>query len=455
MKVVILCGGEGARLFPLSRESFPKQFIKIGKESFLEKTYKRAQKLAKKDDIFISTNERYVFLVKDILGNNVNIITEPDMKNTAPAMLYSIKWITEEDKKSLNDVMVFLPSDHEIKPISSFVNDIKRAVRLAENGFIVLLGINPTKPETGYGYIKKGKPLTDGFLAEEFKEKPSFKEAEEFLRSGEYLWNSGIYIAKASLILEELKNVSEELFPFIEYSREKLKEHFKNLPSISIDHALSERSKKLALLPASFQWSDIGSWDSLYELYPKEKDSNVILGNVASYYSKDSMILGNERIIVTLGIENTIVVDTPDVVLVAKRGETQKIKEIVKDLKSLGKKEAVEHTVSFRPWGSYEVLLTGERFKVKRVKIKPQKRLSLQLHHHRAEHWIVVKGTAKVTIGDKTFYLHENESTYVPKSTLHRIENVGKIPLEIIEIQTGEYVEEDDIIRVEDDWQRD
>ncbi len=450
MKVVILSGGEGTRLFPLSRESFPKQFIKINGKSFLEKTFERCLNICDKKNIFISTNEKYLFLVKDILGDDVNIITEPATRNTAPAILYAIKSLNARKE----EVIAFCPSDHEIKPTSAFVDDMKKAKELAEKDFIVLLGIKPSKAETAYGYIRKGKSINSAYIAEEFKEKPSLQDAQNFVKSGNYLWNSGIYIAKAKVFLEEFKNLSPEISPFVDYSLTQLQKNYHQLPSISVDYAISEKSKRLVVLPASFEWSDVGSWDSLYELYSKDEKENATEGNVLNFNTKRSFIVGNERMIITLGVEDIIVADTPDVVLIAKKGESQKVKDVVNTLKEMGKREAVEHIISYRPWGSYEVLLKGERFKVKRVKVKPGKRLSLQLHHHRAEHWIVVKGTAKITIGERTFYLHENESAYVPKSTLHRIENVGKVPLEIIEIQTGEYVEEDDIIRFEDDWQR-
>ncbi|NPA15274.1 MAG: mannose-1-phosphate guanylyltransferase/mannose-6-phosphate isomerase [Deferribacteres bacterium] len=450
MKAVILSGGEGTRLFPLSRESFPKQFVKLNGKSLLEKTFERCLTVCDRKEIFISTNEKYVFLVKDTLGEDVNVITEPAARNTAPAILYAIKNIKADE----SEVIAFCPSDHEIYPTSAFAEDMKKAEELASKGYIVLFGIRPSKPETGYGYIKKGEPIESAYKAEEFREKPSFEEAKRFVESNQYLWNSGIYVARADTFLNEFKKVADELSPFVDHEPEQLKKEFEKLPSISIDYAVAERSSKLVVLPASFNWSDVGSWDSLYELYPKDEKGNAVKGDVFAVDTANSFIAGDKRLVITLGIEDIVVADTPDVVLIAKRGHTQKVKDVVNALKKMGKKEAVEHTVSYRPWGSFEVLLKGERFKVKRVKVKPGKKLSLQLHHHRAEHWIVVKGTARITIGDKTFYLHENESAYVPKSTVHRIENVGKIPLEIIEIQTGEYLEEDDIIRLEDDWER-
>ena len=421
----------------------------------MEKTFERTLSLTDKESIAISTNQNYIFLIKELLGNDVKIIQEPSIKNTAPAILYAIKKGLEEFQWQEDDVFAFFPSDHEIRPIEKFAESIEKAVKCAEEGYISLLGIEPTRPDTNYGYIKRGKPLKYGFIAEEFIEKPPLEKALSMIRENNFYWNSGIYIAKAGILLEELEKTSPELKDFVKMNTEELEKNFDKIPAISIDYALSERSKKLAVIPANFFWSDVGSWEAIHELMEKDEKGNVITGKVISLDTKNSFTYSpNEKLVITIGLNNMVVINTEDVLLIAEKGKTHLIKDVVKELKEKGIKSAVEHKTIYRPWGHYQVLLEGERFKVKKVFVKPGKRLSLQRHHHRAEHWVVVKGTAKITINDEERYIHENESVYVPKSALHRIENVGKIPLEIIEVQTGEYVEEDDIERIEDDWKR-
>ena len=456
MKSVILSGGGGTRLFPISRESFPKQFIRLsGQESLIEKTYKRALLISSPEDVAVSTSERYELLTVDRLGSGIRLIIEPEPRNTTGAILFAVKYACETFGWDEEEVFAFMPSDHEISPNEAFRETLLKAERIAQEGFIVVIGIRPDHPATGYGYIRIGEPLPEGYRVERFVEKPSEERAREMLEEGNYLWNSGIYVGKAKTFLEELKRCAPEFAPFVDMDLEELKENFSKLPSMAIDYSLAERSSKMAVVPAGFNWSDVGSWDALSELLPKdEKGNSVAAKDAVIMDAKNTTIIARKTIPIVIGTEDLIVVEDSDVLLVAKKGTTQKVKEAVAILKSKGRKEAVEHKRVHRPWGYYEVLLTGDRFKVKKIHVLPGKRLSLQMHHHRSEHWVVVKGTAKITVGEKTFFLHENESTYVPKSTLHRIENVGKIPLEIVEIQAGEYVEEDDIIRVEDDWER-
>lgn len=275
------------------------------------------------------------------------------------------------------------------------------------------------------------------------------------VEDGSYYWNSGIYVGKGKLFLEELKNVSQEFAPFVEMELKELEKHFEEIPSISIDYSLAEKTQKLAMIPAQFSWNDIGSWDAVYEELPKDSKGNILPENGIAIETQNTMVLANNTLPVTIGVKDLLVIEDKDVLLIAKKGESQRVKEVVEILRQRKNREVIQHPRVYRPWGYYEELLKGDRFKVKKIHILPGKRLSLQMHHHRAEHWVVVKGTAKVMVDGKEMFVHENESVFVPKSTLHRLENVGKIPLEIVEIQTGEYVEEDDIIRVEDDWGRD
>ncbi len=452
MKVVLLSGGGGTRLFPLSRESYPKQFLKIGGESFIQKAFRRALALTSKDEIAVSTNERYAFIVKEHLGD-ARLIEEPVARNTTAAFIYAIKVGVEEFGWDIRDVFAFLPTDHEISPDDAFAEDLRTASDEAEKGRIVVIGVPPKAPKTGFGYIKasgNGKVRE----VESFVEKPSEEKARRMLNEGGYFWNSGIYVGRGDVILDELVRVSPEFSPFVEMGVEELKKRFSEVSSIAIDYSLAEKTDRLSMVVADFSWNDVGSWDALYEVSPKNGEGNVVSKDALVMDAKRCLVFSEDTIPILIGVEDLVVVESKDVLLVAKRGETQRVRDAVKLLKERGFKEAVEHKRVYRPWGYYEVLLVGDRFKVKKVHVKPGRRLSLQMHHHRAEHWVVVRGTAKVILGDREVFVHENESVYVPKSTLHRIENVGKIPLEIVEVQTGEYVEEDDIIRVEDDWGR-
>jgi len=469
MKFVILAGGSGTRLWPLSRKSFPKQFLKLNEnKSLLQKTVERFLKVVSSEDIIIMTNKDYKFLVFAELKNSSfnipekNIILEPDIKNTAPAIALAMKFALEKLKVSQEDVLFVSPSDHIIKPEDEFLKYLKKAEILAKKGYIVTFGIKPDKPETGYGYIKakndkQNDELLDlgAFLVEKFTEKPDLKIAKKYLSEGNYFWNSGMFCFSIKTMKEEFAKFEPEIAKIFDLNFEETVKNFSKLPEISIDYAVMEKTNKAVVLPLDIYWNDIGSWNAVYEALDKDEAQNVKIGEIISIDTKNSLILSNKRLVVACGVEDLAIIDTDDAILIIKKDMSQKVRDIVNLLKKNKHPSVLEHKTVFRPWGSYTVLEEGPRYKIKKVVVNPGAKLSLQMHYHRSEHWIVVKGTAKVTIGNKESFLHENESVFVPPTTLHRLENPEKIPLEIIEVQSGEYLEEDDIVRFDDIYGRD
>ncbi|MCM2267876.1 MAG: mannose-1-phosphate guanylyltransferase/mannose-6-phosphate isomerase [Elusimicrobiales bacterium] len=463
MKAVILAGGSGTRLWPVSRYGLPKQFIKLnGGKSLLCQTVERLAAVVPLRDIFVITNDDYRFHVQADLRSvspdmENNVILEPVGRNTAPAIALVIKYCQEKLKCGKDEVVFICPSDHIIEPVEKFARYAKQAEGAAKAGSIVTFGIKPSRPETGYGYIKKGgKAAGNGgvFRVEKFAEKPNLKTAEKYLAAGSYYWNSGMFAFTIGTMLAEFKAYSPEISRKMPQTLARMIADFKNMPSISIDYAVMEKSRKAAVLPIDILWSDVGSWDSLHEVIKPDLDGNVKVGDILALDTKRTIMMGEKRLISTIGLKDLIIIDTADALLVARRGQAQRVKEVVDALKERKRKEVVEHTTTYRPWGSYTILEEGPRYKIKRIVVKPTQKLSHQLHYHRSEHWIIVKGTAKVTIGKKASIIHENESTYVPKSTEHRLENPGKVPLEMIEVQNGEYVGEDDIVRYTDNYGR-
>lgn len=460
MKAIILAGGVGTRLWPLSRESYPKQFLKLNKDnSLLQQTIDNISGFIPAEDIIIVTNRQYLFHVKSDLKNSTlgieNIILEPRVRNTAPAIAFGAKYCLEKLKCNPEEVVFAFPSDHVIKPKEKFLEYLKKAASVAKSGLIVTFSIRPIKPETGYGYIKIGKKIGECFEVEKFIEKPDYEQACKYLKEGDYFWNAGIFSFRIDTILEEIKRYSPEIYKNLDGDFEEVQEKFENMPNISIDYAVMEKSDKVVTVPMDIYWNDVGCWDFLYEALEKDNQGNAKVGDIIDIDTKDCLILADKRLVTTIGLKDLLIIETADAVLIANRGETQKVKDLVNILKKKGRKEFGEHTTSYRPWGNYTVLEEGKRYKIKKITVYPGERLSLQMHHHRSEHWIVVRGTARIRIGDEERFIHENESTYVPKSTLHRLENPGKIPLELIEVQNGEYVEEDDIIRFDDQYGRD
>ncbi|GMQ79539.1 MAG: mannose-1-phosphate guanylyltransferase/mannose-6-phosphate isomerase [Anaerolineae bacterium] len=459
---VILSGGSGTRLWPLSREHYPKQlFCLTGEETLLQQTVSRLDGLEDVADPLLVCNEEHRFFVAEQIRqlgkSHAGIILEPEGRNTAPALTLAALSLLKNKQDAL---MLVMPADHMIQDKSAFHAAIKQGIPLAEAGRIVTFGIPPVFAATGYGYIRKGT----GDTVAAFVEKPDTGTARQYLDSGDYLWNSGIFMMQASTWLDELNRYRPEIS---EACRAALdggnkdgdfhrvnKEAFLACPSDSIDYAVMEKSKHAAVVPMDAGWSDIGAWSTLWEVSERDAHGNVIRGDIYAHETRNTLLIAQHRFLAAVGLEDIIVVETPDAVLVTCKDQAQNVKEIVQRLKSEQRSEFQTHRRVYRPWGYYEGVDAGERFQVKRLTIKPGAALSLQMHHQRAEHWVVVKGTAKVTCGDEIFELTENHSTYIPLGTRHRLENPGNIPLEIIEVQSGDYLGEDDIIRFEDKYNR-
>lgn len=461
MKVVILAGGKGTRLFPLSRECLPKQFLHIaGNDSLLAQTIKRMLHLVSPEDIVIVTNDAFIFHVeaelKNIHAEKAHIITEPVGRNTAPAIAYAAAYCRDVLKCDATETLFVCPSDHLIRTAEKFSETAKKAEVIAQEGYIVILGVVPDSPKTGYGYIEKGDILPNhlGFKVKRFVEKPDKDRAEQFIKTHNYLWNAGMFMFPINLLWQELQAYNKEIYAITKNKYNSIALEFDLMPDISIDYAVAEKSQHMAIVPlANVYWNDIGSFDAISEVLSGE-DGNTIHGDVLTEDCHNSMILGEKRLIAGIGLDDVMVVDTPDVLLVARKGESQKVKQIVSKLKEQKRKEVSENVTMYRPWGTYTILAEGPGYKVKRIVVNPGQKLSLQLHYHRSEHWTVISGTGKCTLEDKTVIFRENESTYIPIGVKHRLENPGKIPLAIIEVQNGKYLGEDDIVRFDDIYGR-
>jgi mannose-1-phosphate guanylyltransferase/mannose-6-phosphate isomerase len=459
---VLLAGGSGSRLWPISRELYPKQLVSfVGTDSLIQNTIKRLSPVMESSKIRVVCGEEHFFEIARHLEeigvpSKGKIFKEPCGRNTAPAILLAILNILKTEKDA---VILIFPSDHVIKNIEGFQEKLKTAVSLARMNYIVTFGIKPDYPETGYGYIEGSSRVKNGaFSIKRFVEKPDEKTANRYLKAGNFFWNSGMFAFKASVLLKEFRTFEPSLLKsmqkMLSVKTAITLEKYKTLPDISIDYAIMEKTGKGVVLPSDFGWSDIGSWKSLYDFSPKDNNNNVVEGDVIVRDTKHCLIRGTNRLIVTNNIENIVVIETPDTVFVSDLEKSKNVKFIVQDLKKKGRKEYKTHTTVYRPWGTYTILEESKNTKMKRIVVYPGAKLSLQMHHHRSEHWIVVHGTAKIVNGDQTIFLEENQSTYVAKTSPHRLENPGRIPLHLIEVQIGNYLEEDDIVRFDDDFGR-
>ena len=469
---VILCGGSGSRLWPLSRKSYPKQFLALEGNSdltLLQKTLKRLESFKNLSEPIIICNEDHRFLVAeqcrsiDIVPEE--IILEPVGKNTASAIALASLRALDINKESN---LIVLSSDHIIQNESQFLKAVECGLNLSFNNKIVTFGVIPNRPETGYGYIQTENKIDinnlKGHEIKKFIEKPNYKNALEYISQGNYVWNSGIFIFKASVILKELEKYSKNNLDIIKSSLIKSKRDldflridknlFEKCENISIDNAVMEKTELGVVVPIDNGWSDIGSWYSLWQCSEKDKNSNYIKGQVYSEQSSNNYIRSEGRLIVTIGIMNMVIVETDDVVLISDMKKTQEVKNVVQRLEKEGFRESLSHNLVHRPWGSYQSMLKEQRWQVKLIKVKPNSSLSLQMHHHRSEHWVVVKGTAKVEIDGEDRLLSENQSVYIPIGKSHRLTNPGKMNLELIEVQSGPYLEEDDIVRFDDNYGR-
>lgn len=458
MYSIILCGGSGTRLWPLSRKNFPKQFLKLYSDySLLQETFLRMEKVVGKENIFLVTNQENYFNVfnqiKEIYPEfeKTQIIVEPASLNTAPAIALGVKYLVDVVGVRKDAPIIVNPADHYIGKPEAYIKIAKAAMKKV-GGNIGTIGITPTAPETGFGYIKKGKKEGAFWKVDSFKEKPDKKTAEEYLESGQYVWNSGMYIFNAKAFSDELKKYSPKLFSAYCKKYQDFSDNFSKLVSEAIDTAVSEKSKKVVVFEGDFGWSDIGSFDALAEVKKqskKHKDRHVLLDSKNVYVNTTT-----NKLIAACGVEDLIVVENNDCILIQKRGKSEDVKKVVNYLKE-NKYDEIEHNViGYRPWGTYEVLVDEDNHKVKKITVLPGASLSLQSHQHRSEHWVVVIGTAKVVNGENLLTLHENESTYIPAKAKHQLSNPGKVNLEIIEVQTGDYLGENDIVRYKDDYGR-
>ena len=466
---VILCGGSGSRLWPLSRDLYPKQFLTLtGTLSLLQATVKRAAAVSAENPILVS-NEAHRFLVAEQVSSMgakwSDLILEPVARNTAPAIAAAALRLQATQPDA---VMLVMPSDQQIDDAGQFAFAVKAAVEAAESGRLVTFGVQPTFPATGYGYIRATERVNPSVVkalaVAQFVEKPDEQKAQGFLQTGEYLWNSGMFVFKASTFIQALERHAPAMLSAVRKAVDAGKHDmdffrldkvaFESSPSDSIDYAVMEKTDRASVVSLNLGWNDVGAWDAVWDISDKDANGNVSSGDVVMHNTRNSLVHASGRLVSTIGVEDIVVVETADAVMVARKDRAQDVKKIVEALKATQRNESQHHRQVFRPWGSYDSIGNGDRFQVKRIVVKPGARLSLQMHHHRAEHWIVVSGTARVRKGSEEFLMTENQSCYIAVGETHYLENPGVIPLELIEVQSGSYLGEDDIVRFEDRYGR-
>ncbi|MFV3303886.1 mannose-1-phosphate guanylyltransferase/mannose-6-phosphate isomerase [Pseudomonas sp. NY15181] len=465
---VILSGGSGSRLWPLSRKQYPKQFLALtGDHTLFQQTLERLVFDGMEAPVVVSNQEHRFIVQEQLEALNLKtqaILLEPFGRNTAPAVAIAAMKLIAEGR---DELLLILPADHVIEDQRAFQRALALATNAAEKGEMVLFGVPASRPETGYGYIKSGdeRGLPDGVIrVERFIEKPDEARARQFVEEGGYYWNSGMFLFRASRFLEELKKHDTDIYDTCLLALERSQRDgdvvsidaatFECCPDNSIDYAVMEKTRRACVVPLSAGWNDVGSWSSIWEVHEKDANGNVTMGDVVVHDSRNCLVHGNGKLVSVVGLEDIVVVETKDAMMIAHKDHVQDVKKVVNQLDAAGRSETQNHCQVYRPWGSYDSVDMGGRFQVKHITVKPGARLSLQMHHHRAEHWIVVSGTAQVTCDDQTFLLTENQSTYIPIASVHRLANPGKIPLEIIEVQSGSYLGEDDIERLEDVYGR-
>lgn len=461
IKAVLLAGGSGTRLWPLSRATHPKQFLALhGEDTMLQATVKRLDGLNIESSLTICNEEHRFFVAEQLREINKlgSIILEPIGRNTAPAIALAA-FAAEGDP-----LLLVLAADHVIQDEAAFTQAVTEAIPFAEAGKLVTFGIVPNEPHAGYGYVKKGQKIKGGFAVDGFVEKPSSDVAQEYLNSGDYLWNSGMFLFRASRYLEELKKYRSDIFdacevsivnsePDLDFIRVK-KDQFMACPSDSVDYAVMEKTSDAVVVPMHAGWSDIGSWSSLWDISEKDEEGNSTHGDAILHNTHNSFIKTDGNLVAAIGVDDLVIVSTKDALMVAHKDSVQDVSIVTAKLKADSRKEWKLNREVFRPWGKYDALDSGERYQVKRITVKPGAKLSVQMHHHRSEHWVVVCGVARVTNGENTFLLAENESTYIEAGVVHALENPGKLDLELIEVQSGSYLGEDDIVRINDIYGR-
>jgi len=463
---IIMAGGSGTRLWPLSRHLYPKQFHALaGERTMLQETVLRLSGLDAASPLVIC-NEEHRFLAAEQMRetglDHARILLEPVSRNTAPAIALAAFFATKDNDDPL---LLVLAADHLIRDVGAFQGAVRKAQALARMGKLVTFGVVPDRPETGYGYIRRGAAIgKDGFAVERFEEKPAPEKARSFLENGNYYWNSGMFLFRASRYLEELERHSPDIFNACQKAMAGTRfdqdfvrvdaEAFGACPSNSIDYAIMEKTDAAAVVPLDASWSDIGSWSALWDVAERDVDGNAFKGDVIQTGSRNNLARADSRLVALVGVEDLVVIETKDAILVGHKDHVQDVKEVVEQIRRNNRHEHLNHRQVYRPWGHYDSIDFGKRDQVKRITVKPGAKLSVQMHHHRAEHWVVVRGTAKVYKGDQVLMLSEDQSTYIPLGEVHALENPGKIPLELIEVQSGSYLGEDDIVRFEDRYGR-